>query len=182
MRRRGKGSRISFAPGTCLAIALLCLSSSACFRYARIERRSAPTLEARIDRSDGENLYVTSSEGQEQTVSRADVVDVDHPGKVRLTTGMLMLAGGAAMLIYGLVHQPCNPGPLNDTCNYSENLMLIVSSFPLLVGGCVLATSGGLTYHDSVTAARPSPAIPGTQAMRYSQPRLTCSFCSHPRR
>ena len=83
------------------------------------------------------------------------------------------------MLIYGLVHQPCNPGPQNDTCDYSENLMLIVTSIPLLVGGGVLATSGGLTYHDSVTAARPSPAIPSTQALRHSLPRLTCSFCSH---
>jgi hypothetical protein len=177
MRRHEKDSRISRAPGLHLATALLCLTSSACFRNARIERQSAPTLEAQIDRSDSENLFVTSSEGQEQSISRADVVDIDHPGKIRLATGMMSTTGGAALLIYGLVHQPCTRGV--DTCDYSGNLMAIVSAIPLLVGGVVLAASGGLTYHRSVAASNPSPAIPSTQAMQHSLPRLTCTFCTH---
>jgi hypothetical protein len=176
MRRRAEGSRFFLAPGLRLAVALLCLTSSACFRYARIERRSSTTLEARIDRSDSETISVTSSEGQEQTISRSDVVDIDHPGKVRLTTGVLMVAGGAAMLLYGLVHQPCSGG--GDACDYSGKVIAIVSAVPLLAGGGVLATSGGLTYYNSVTAATPSSVVPSTQAMRHSLPRLTCSFCS----
>jgi hypothetical protein len=176
MARHAEGSRIFAAPGIRLAIALVCLTSSACFRYARIERRSSAALEARIDRSDNETIFVTTSEGQEQAISRSDVVDEDHPGKVRLTTGMLMVAGGAAMFIYGLVHQPCGVG--TDVCDYSGKVMAIVFAVPLLVGGGALATSGGLTYHNSVTAAKPSSVVPSAQAMRHSLPRLTCSFCS----
>ena len=176
MRRREEGSRILSAPGLALAIAFLCFSASGCFRYARIERKSSATLEAQIDRSDSEKIFITSSEGQEQTINRSDVVDIDHPGKVRLTTGMLAIAGGAAMLIYGLVHQPCGGG--TDVCDYSGKVMPIVFAVPLLVGGGALVTSGGLAYHTSVTAAKPSSVVPSAQAMRHSLPRLTCTFCS----
>jgi hypothetical protein len=177
MRRGAETSRVVSAAGLGLAIALLCLASSACFRYARIERRSSTALEARIDRSDSERIFVTSSEGHGQTISRSDVVDIDHPGKIRLTTGTLMVVGGAAMLLSGLLHQPCSGG--GDVCDYSWKVNAIIYAIPLLAGGGVLATSGGLTYYKSVTAAAPSPVVPSPQAMRHSLPRLTCSFCSH---
>ena len=117
MRRRPEGSLIFLAPGLWLAVILLCLASSACFRYARIETGSSTTLEARIDRSDSETIFVTSSEGKEQTISRSEVVDIDHPGKARLTTGVLMVAGGAAMLIYGLVHRVPSASVLRHRAN-----------------------------------------------------------------
>jgi hypothetical protein len=179
-KRHAKDFRISHSPGIRLAIAFLCLASSACYGYASIERRSAPILEALIERSDEENLFVTLSEGQEQTVNRADVVDIAHPGKVRLTTGMMIAAAGVSLLIYGLVHNPCSGGNPGDSCEEAIlNLFWIEGGVSMIVGGGVLATTGGFTYYNSVTAAKPSPAIPSRQAIRHSLPRLTCSFCSH---
>lgn len=178
-KRYAKDFRASHSPNLRLAIALLCATSSACYGYASIERRSAPTLEARIDRSNEESLFVTPNEGQEQTVSRADVVDISHPGKVRLTTGTMIAAAGAALLIYGLVHNPCAGGNPGDSCEEAfANLVWIQGGLGMLVGGAALATTGGFAYYNSVTAAKPSPALPSTQAMRNSLPRLTCSFCS----
>jgi hypothetical protein len=177
MVRCPEGSRISAATGIRLVIALVGLTSSACFRYARIEMRSSATVEARINRSDSETIFVTTSEGQDQAISRSDVVEIDHPGKVRLVTGILMVAGGATMLLYGLVHQPCSGA--SDVCDYSGKTMAIVFAVPFLVGGGALATSGGLTYRNSVVAAKPSSVVPGAQALRHSLPRLACSFCVH---
>jgi len=174
--RCSEGSRISAATGIRLVIALVGLTSSACFRYARIEMRSS-AVEAQINRSDSETIFVTTSEGQEQAISRSDVVEIDHPGKVRLVTGILMVAGGAAMLLYGLVHQPCSG--VSDVCDYSGKVTAIVFAVPLLVGGGALATSGGFTYRNSVVAAKPSSVFPGAQALRHSLPRLACSFCAH---
>ena len=178
-KRYAKELRISPSPNLRPALALLCAACSACYGYASIERRSGPTLEARIDRSNEETLFVTSNEGQELTVSRDDVVDIAHPGKVRLTTGTMLAAAGAALLIYGLVHDPCPGAKPGDSCEEAfGNLMWIQGGLGMLVGGAALATTGGFAYYNSVTAANPSPALPSTQAMRNSLPRLTCSFCS----
>jgi hypothetical protein len=166
---------------TCLrlAIALVCVTSSACYGHASIERRSGPPLEARIDRSDEENLYVTSNEGQAEKVSRADVVDIAHPGKIRLTTGTMLAAAGVALFVYGLVHKPCAGGNPGDSCEEAfANLAWIQGGLGMLLGGAALAITGGFAYENSVTAAGPIPAVLRTQAMRDSLPRLTCSFCS----
>jgi len=180
MRRSIESSRFPFTPGLSLVMALLCLTSSACYRYASIERRSVPALQARIDRSDRENLFVTTSDGQEQTVSRAEVVNISHPGKIRLTTGILIASAGVAMVLYGLLHQPCSGRPPGDACEQSwDDLGAIADGVAFLTGGGVLAISGGLSYYNSVTVAEPAAPMQGTQAMRHPLPRLTCSFCSH---
>jgi hypothetical protein len=177
---RRQHSRIAHTPGLRLAIALS-LTLSGCFGYARIERRSATALEARIERSDSEKLFVTSGEGKEETVNRGDVVDIDHPGKVRLTLGTMIAAAGAAMLIYGLAREPCrtsHPGSGEGCEEAFLNWILIMDGAAALLGGSALAITGGFAYHNSTTATEFSPAIPSTQAMRHSLPRLTCSFCS----
>jgi hypothetical protein len=177
--RYTKDLRNSHSPNLRLAIALICGTCSACYGYASIERRSGPPLQARIDRSNEQSLFVTSNDGQEQIVSRDDVVAIAHPGIVRLTTGTMIAVAGVALLIYGLVHKPCpgsNPG---DECEeIFGNLLDIAGGVNMLVGGTVLATTGGFAYYNSVNAAAPSPSVHGMQAMRGSLRRLTCSFCS----
>jgi hypothetical protein len=155
---------------------------SSCFGYARIERRSAAALEGRIDRSDREKLFVTSGDGKEETVSRGDIVDINHPGKVRLTLGSMIAAVGAAMLISGLVRESCHsshPGSGEGCEEVFLKWILIMDGAAALAGGGALAITGGLAYYNSKTATEFTPADAHTQAMRDSLPRLTCSFCSH---
>jgi len=108
MNRYQAGNSASRSRGFRSILTLVCLTSSSCYGYATIERRSGATLEAQIDRSDTENLYATPEDGPQQAVSRADVLDIGHPGKVRIATGTLIVAAGASMLIYGLLHPSCS--------------------------------------------------------------------------
>ena len=113
-------------------------------------------------------------------MSRTDVVEISHPGKVRLTIGSMIVAAGAAMLIYGLVRKPCTVGP-GESCEeaFVGHFMLIQGGVGALLGGGALAITGWFAYDNSTTAAEPSRVIPSTEAMRHSLPRLTCSFCPH---
>ena len=113
-------------------------------------------------------------------MNRTDVVDIYHPGKIRLTIGSMVVAAGTAMLIYGLVRKSCTVGP-GESCEGAgvDKLLLIQGGVGAILGGGALALAGWFAYDDSTTAAEPSPAIPSAQAMRHSLSRLTCSFCSH---
>jgi hypothetical protein len=157
------------------AITLLCLTSSSCYGYASIERRSGATLEAQIDRSDSENLYVTLDDGQQQAVNRADVLDIGHPGKVRIASGAIIVVAGASMLIYGLLHPSCagTRTPQED-CGFDFGKLAWIQLGVLgLVSGSALTTAGLFAYDNSVTATRAYPVIPNRQATRRSYPRFT---------
>ena len=179
LRRRDEriSRRVNSRPkGFRPAIALLpFLASSSCYAYASIERRSGATLEARIDRSDSENLYVTPEDGPQQAVNRADVLDIGHPGKVRIASGTMIVAAGASMLIYGLLYPSCRGArtPQEDCgWDFGKLMRTQLGVFGLVAGGA-LTTSGLLAYDDSVTAARAYPVIPKRQAMQRSLPRFT---------
>jgi hypothetical protein len=181
MERHHVGTAMFRSPGFGGVVALVCLTSSSCYGYASIERRSGPTVEARIDRSDSENLYVTLEGGaQQQTLSRADVLDISHPGKAPLATGVMIAVAGASMLVYGLVHQSCSGArtPQED-CGFDlEKLMWIQGGALVLLAGGSIATAGGFAYHNSVTAAEAPLVSPSRQAMQRSLPRLRCTVCS----
>lgn len=156
---------------------LLCLASSSCYAYASLEKRSGATLEARIDGSDSEYLYVTPEDGPQQVVSRVDVLEISHPGKVRIAIGAVIAAAGAAALIYGQVHQWCAGGtrtPQED-CGFDVRPLVWTQLGALGLGSGVALTAAGLyAYVNSVTAAMASEFIPNRQAMQRSLPRFTC--------
>jgi hypothetical protein len=158
-----------------MMVALVALFLSACFPTALIERRSGPTIEARIERSDNEKLYLTTAEGQQYTVDRSDVVDIDHPGNVLLTTGIVIATLGALMLAGSFAVSCSGQGSCEGPG--ATKLMLLLGGINNLSYGIPLAVSGGIIYSRSVTAAKPSQVSPNTQAMKQSLPRPTCSFC-----
>jgi len=121
-------------------------------------------------------------DGAQQTVNRADVVDIGHPGKVAFATGMTIAVAGASMLIYGLVRPSSCSGtrtPGEDCAwdNLAKEIALIGGGLFGLSAGGALAAAGGVAYEDSVAAAKPLSVIPSTQAMRDPLPRLICTFC-----
>jgi hypothetical protein len=174
MNRHQAGRPTSRSRGFRPATTLLCLTSFSCYGYASIERRSGSTLEAQIDRSDSENLYVTPEDGPQQAVNRADVLDISHPGKVRIATGTTIAAVGASMLIYGLLYPSCRGTrtPQED-CGWDfGKLMWTQLGVFGLVAGSPLAASGWFAYENSVTAAKAYPVIRNWEAMQRSLPRF----------
>ena len=175
MNRYQVGNSTSRPRGFRSAITLLCLTSSSCYGYASIERRSGATLVAQIDRSDSENLYVTLEDGQQQAVNRADVLNISHPGKVRIASGTIIAAAGLSMLIYGLLYPSCTGTrtPQED-CGFDVGKLVWIQLGALgLVSGGALTSAGLFAYDNSVTAARAYPVIPNRQAMQRSPPRST---------
>ena len=158
-----------------MIVALVGLFLSACFPTALIKRRSGPTIEARIDRSDNEKLYLTTVGGQKYTVDRSDVEDIDHPGNVLLTTGIVTAALSTLMLVGGLAASCSGQGSCEGPA--AAKMVLILGGANFLSYSIPLMLVGGITYSDSVKAAKPSQVFPNTQAMKQSLPRLTCSFC-----
>jgi hypothetical protein len=164
-----------------LVVALIGLSASSCYGYASIERRSAASLEARIDCSDGESLYVTTEDGSKQMVKRADVVEISHAGKGAFSCGILLAAAGASMVTYGLVHPWCRGGTrtVAKDCGYSiEQWMWIEGGVLALLSGGGFVAAGVSAHHNSVRAAALLSITPSTQAMQAALPQLTCSFCA----
>jgi hypothetical protein len=180
MKRYPMGLGASRRGAVRLVLVVLCLTSSSCYRYASIERRSAPALNAQIERSDSQKLYLTLEDGSEETVSRTEVVDISHPGKIRLVTGLALAAAGASLLVYTYgFFKPCRGSRPGDECaDVFLSLPLIGTGLTGVIAGGSLATAGGIAYLDSVTAAAPPPDTPSIRTMRRAVPRMTCSFCS----
>jgi len=145
----------------------------ACVSTATITRRSGPTLEACIDRSDQDKVYVSATDGKHYAVDRSDIVEVDHPGNVLMTTGLVISSFALLMLVSGIVAvKTANPqGSGEDS---------LVGAVAIWMGSMTAAVSlplagfGAFQWIESRYAL--VPQIP-TQAMRESLPRLTCSFC-----
>jgi hypothetical protein len=161
-----------------IALALAVLLFANCSSTATIERRSGDPIEARIDRSDSEKLYLTSANDEHFTVDRSDIVDIDHPGNVRIITGMACAALGTLMLVGAGTSLFCSHG---SSCVSPEGfLMLFLFGGSFTTASLPLVGTGLWTYERSVRAAKPAPLPLGTQANTHDLPRLTCSFCAKP--
>jgi hypothetical protein len=162
-----------------IALALGLLLFSNCFSTATIQRHSGPPIEARIDRSDSEKLYLTSATGEHFTLDRSDIVDIDHPGNVRLTIGIAAAVLGTVMLVGANTSLFCSHG---SSCVSPEGFLgLYLFGMGFALASLPLVGTGWWTYAHSVRAAEPALLPLDTQANIHDLPRLTCSFCPrHP--
>jgi hypothetical protein len=136
---------------------LVCASftlSSAC--AATIDRKSGPRIVGRIDRSDENQLFVTTPADDRYTVERSDIVAIDHPGKLSMWLGAGGLLAGAGLTALGL---HAASGTENCTTNCPSGfvgivgamgIVMILESLPFLIGGYRV-------YSRSVAAAAMPP-------------------------
>jgi hypothetical protein len=144
---------------------LVVLVPCGCFSTATITRRSDPPIEARIDRSDTESLFLTSPDGEHFSVKRSEVTDIDHPGNVHATVGAVAVALGVLMLV----------GSTRDVSPESS-IGLFMFGDAIGIAGAYLAGYGLWTYFRSVSASQASsPAVALDRGQ--APPRLTGPFC-----
>jgi hypothetical protein len=96
-------------------------------------------------------------QGSEFLMSREEVADIDHPGNVLYTIGLVLIAMSAPMIIGDLSHMGKSQG--------SEwSGMGLVIGVPLAVTGVSLAIPGFVRYRHSKRAANPfedaNPILP----------------------
>ena len=152
-RRRG------FRPGWLRAIALCTLFAfSACSMSATLTRRDGWYYEGTIEGSDAEYFYLRTYSGSVEKVRRADIADIDHPGNVLGTMGIL--GGAASGILLGLF--------LTDICDAHIHhgpqsfVSIGVSAFSLGLAA-MLAVSGWGDYFHSRKAANHfdrAPVVP----------------------
>jgi hypothetical protein len=86
---------------TCLVLGAF----AGCSTTANISRTNGPAYEADIVSSDANSLHVRDNYGREILVPREEVADIDHPGNVLYTIGLVLVAMSVPMLIAGLANR-----------------------------------------------------------------------------
>jgi hypothetical protein len=138
-------------------LAILAILSEGCSTAAAIVRRDGATVIAHIDRSDAQRLYVTADGDHPSIIERADVVDIDHPGKVGRTIGGISSAVGVGFVLLGIfAPSDCNPD-VHDCFGQDKAEYLGVGLLSLLVGIPVLIRNMGVLYESRKAATAPSP-------------------------
>jgi hypothetical protein len=144
-----------------LALALL----TGCGTTATITRANAPAIDAKIVRSDKDEVYVETTSGEAMTVPRGEIKDVDHPGNVAATIGALVTAYGVANVAVGL--SECD----HQGAAYCAGVFTPVSiGLPVMLWGLV-------TYGSSVSALG-KPAAPQRTGRMFVAP--TDRFAGQP--
>ncbi|MGZ3457850.1 MAG: hypothetical protein ACXU86_05015 [Archangium sp.] len=82
---------------TLLSSLLLC----GCSTTATISRINGGTFDARIQRSTPSAVVVQTESGQEVSIPRSEITDIDHPGNVAAVIGGLVSAYGLANIAVG---------------------------------------------------------------------------------
>jgi hypothetical protein len=142
--RRGKAIA---APALLLTLAVGCSTSAA------IERRDGPTIVGRIDRSDENRLYVSTSEDERFAI--------DHPGKIGMVIGGITGGIGLGFLALSqLLPDNCaghtGPGP----CWEQRGISAFFGVAHLLVGLPVLLGNLAVSNRSRSAAAPPRPLEP----------------------
>jgi hypothetical protein len=86
---------------TKFAVALLTVLCG-CSTTATISRVNGTQLDAEIQRSDRDNLVVTTNTGHKLRVPRSEVSDIDHPGNVSAVIGSVLSVYGAVNIVGGM--------------------------------------------------------------------------------
>jgi hypothetical protein len=81
----------------CLSIAAF---GTGCGTTATITRPGLPEVEAKIQASDSQNIYVENAAGT-TTIDRQSITDIDHPGNVAATIGAIVTGYGIANIALG---------------------------------------------------------------------------------
>ena len=136
-------------------MALLAALAAGCSTSAAIERRTGPTLVGRIDSSDGSRLYLTTDQDQRYAIERADVVSIDHPGKIGMVVGAVPTGVGLGFLAMApFLHGPCN-SPEQAPCWDLRALAVFAGLTYLVIG--VPIVIGNLTVYSRSRSAATAP-------------------------
>ena len=129
-----------------VACLILC-AFAGCSTTATISRTDGMAYEADILASDANSLRVRDSYGREMIVSREEMADIDHPGNVIYTIGLVLIAMSVPMIIGDLSHQ--------GKSQQSEwSGMGLVIGIPEAVTGLCLAIPGWVHYRHSKHEAK----------------------------
>jgi hypothetical protein len=124
------------------AVALVLLTG--CGTSATITQRFG-SIDATIVGGDRENIYVETPGGLNQSIPKADIVDVDHPGNVAATIGGVVTAYGVANIAVGM-----------PQCDREGPAFCMGVFLPAAIG-VSLITYGVGTYVGSTTAMDKTP-------------------------
>lgn len=110
-----------------------------CSSVSAIQLRDAATIEARIDRSDREFIYVTPAEGERQQIDRRNVVSIDHPGKAGMVVGAVCsIVSAGSFVLSSTLHAGCGQGGCLITPSgffYLEGVLGLGCALPALAVG-----------------------------------------------
>jgi hypothetical protein len=154
-----------------LALLLMMSGGLSCSTLAGIDRRTGPSLEARIDFSDEQRLYVTEYTGAHYTVERSDVVAIHHPGTPTLVIGTIVSSIGALVLAMAPVikhYQDDNDVDFAAIAALEGVGCLVVGMFNL-VHGLAVRSRSQRAAEIPVRGLLPAPAV---------LPRLACPSCA----
>jgi hypothetical protein len=151
-------------------VAIAVAVGPSCSTMAAIERGNGPTLEARIDGSDSDRLYVTDGQNTRYAVFRSDIVAIDHPGRAGMLTGTILLGGGAAAfaLAPAIEHYEDKSGWRWDLVSVFYGVCLVAAGLPPLLYG--LATR--MRSQEAARVRTQAPVPPSREL-----PRLSCPSC-----
>lgn len=130
---------------------------AACSTTATLLHQDGHMTEARIERSDSDTLYILDDNGQETAVSRADIVDIDHPGNV-VAIAMIpgFLSSLAVAIPSGLVLSASN-----------DDISSFVSGFFLIVGVSSAVVSGIFGINGIIQWAKSKDRASGTDSVSW---------------
>lgn len=127
-------------------------------------------MEAKIDGSDSDRLWVTDAENKRYTVERSDIVQIYHPGRPAIITGAILAGVGAAFLA---------AAPIIKEVQYKDGWRLdnlaIVTGIGYLLAGLSPLIYGVGTNSRSHQAAKLRLHASPTSSQEL--PRLPCPSC-----
>ena len=147
-----------------VTLVLLCALVPACSTAAAVERRTGPTLVGKIDHSDADRLYLTTDQDQRFAIERADVVSIDHPGKIGMVIGTITSGIGLVFLaVSPFLRDGCGPDYTSPSpCWNLRAISATIGLGYLLVGLPVLLGNYAVNSRSQSAAAPPRspPPIP----------------------
>jgi hypothetical protein len=148
----------------------VCTFGWGCSTSAAVERRNGPTLVGRIDASDVDHLYLTTGSAERFSIERADVVSIDHPGKIGMVIGAVMSGVGLFFLaISPFVRADCGPDYASHapcwnlrTLSVTIGIGYLLAGIPVLSGNFAVnsrsrAAAAPLRFVAPMPARSPSP-------------------------
>ena len=122
------GHRLGQRGLACFALATF----AGCSTTATISRTNGPALDADILVSDANSMRVRDDYGREFLITREEVADIDHPGNVLTTIGVVLIAMSIPMFVAAL-----SPGSESRETEWSG--LELVYGIPEAVTGLCLS-------------------------------------------
>jgi hypothetical protein len=127
-----------------------------CSTSAAIERRSGPTVVGRIDYSDAGQLYLTTRNDERFAIERADVVYVDHPGKIGMVIGAVTSGVGLGFLaVSPFLRDGCGPDYSSPSPCWNLRAISATIGIGYLLAGVPILLGNLAVYSRSQAALKP---------------------------